>query len=121
VDPTYPQCKLNLGIVHGHLGHDAEAEDKFRQAIQLDPLRTDGRSFYASFLERRDRLDEALGLYQRIDTMTEGTDLNAKLGLARLHRRQGRAAEAERLLLEARARFGDLPQIAAMTADGATR
>ncbi|HUP58424.1 MAG TPA: tetratricopeptide repeat protein, partial [Bdellovibrionota bacterium] len=121
VDPTYPQCKLNLGIVYGHLGRDVEAEDKFRQAIQLDPLRTDGRSFYASFLERRDRLDEALGLYQRIDTMAEGTDLNAKLGLARLHRRQGRAAEAERLLLEARQRFGDLPQIAAMTADGATR
>ncbi|HUP58640.1 MAG TPA: hypothetical protein VM598_14370 [Bdellovibrionota bacterium] len=108
--PNYSPCKTNRAVVLVATGRDAEADEAFRRAIAVDPSPS-GKFSYAEYLERRDRLGEALQLYREIDMATAETNLDAKLGWARLVEKLGHPVEAKAIRDAARAKFGDHPRI----------
>lgn len=59
LQPYDPVVQLNLGIVSGGQGRDAEADRHFRQALALAPGAPDPLMYYARWLESRQRLPEA--------------------------------------------------------------
>ncbi len=58
--PNYSDLEINLGIDHGALGHDAEAERHFRRAIQLAPGDAQVHYFYGRWLKGKGRDDQAV-------------------------------------------------------------
>jgi tetratricopeptide (TPR) repeat protein len=56
--PNYSTLEINRGIVAAALGDNAEAERLFRRALELNPDRN-AHFYYARFLVRRGRVDEA--------------------------------------------------------------
>ena len=54
--PAYPTLEINLGVVHGAMGHAQEAEAHFLRAMTLAPNDDQAHSFYARWLlgQRRD-------------------------------------------------------------------
>jgi protein O-mannosyl-transferase len=57
--PDYPFLAINLGVVHGVLGHAREAEAQFQRALRLAPRSGQAHSFYARFLVEQGRAPEA--------------------------------------------------------------
>jgi tetratricopeptide (TPR) repeat protein len=58
--PYYDLLEVNLGVVNGALGRDAQAERHFQRAISLGPQDANTHSFYARWLEQKGRRAEAL-------------------------------------------------------------
>jgi type IV pilus assembly protein PilF len=59
-DPNYPPVYNMLGLVHGELREDRQAEENFRRAIEISPRYSEGHNNYGLFLCKRKRVDEAL-------------------------------------------------------------
>ncbi|MBM4180992.1 MAG: type IV pilus biogenesis/stability protein PilW [Betaproteobacteria bacterium] len=59
-DPNYPPAYNMLGLVHGELREDRQAEENFRRAIEISPRYSEGHNNYGLFLCKRKRVDEAL-------------------------------------------------------------
>jgi tetratricopeptide (TPR) repeat protein len=57
--PNYYTAELNLGIVYGGLGRDAEAVQQFDRAIALAPTLAEPYYFYGRWLKSKGRLAEA--------------------------------------------------------------
>lgn len=111
VAPQYTICRANRAIVLMDTGRDAEAEAEFRQAITMEPFQTKIKYHFARFLVNHGRLSEALAYFKDIDQITSGADREAKIGWARAAMGLGRYPEALTVIQEARAHFGDQPQI----------
>lgn len=58
--PNYYVLEINLGIVNGELGFAAEAEAHFQRARQLAPNEVLSRFFYARWLSKISRTQEAI-------------------------------------------------------------
>lgn len=118
LSPSYIVCKVNSALVLVSLGQDTEADQKFRDAIAIDPRSPETKMFYASFLVQRGRTEGAYQIYKEVDGITLGQDLQAKLGWARSARMLGHEEEAKSVLVEAKKRFGERPEITALLAEG---
>lgn len=62
--PNYPALEINLGIVHGAMGRDTEAERHFQRAVALAPEDDSTHAFYGRWLKERRQTDEAVGQLQ---------------------------------------------------------
>lgn len=58
--PNYMTLEVNLGVVNGALGNDAEAERHFTRALQLSPAEAVPNYFYAVWLHGKGRALEAV-------------------------------------------------------------
>ncbi len=67
--PEYATLKINLGIVHGALEHDAEAQAKFHEAIELSPDDAQTYYYYARYLHEKRKDDEAIPLLRKASSM----------------------------------------------------
>ncbi len=62
--PNYYILEINLGIVHGELHQDADAEQHFRRAMQLAPNDEQPPFYYGVWLMTRGRVAEAIMQFQ---------------------------------------------------------
>lgn len=60
--PNYSFLAINLGVLYGALGQDANAEQQFQRALQLAPGDSIPYAYYARWLDSRSRLQEAESL-----------------------------------------------------------
>jgi type IV pilus assembly protein PilF len=60
IDPTFAMAYNGLGMVHGALGQDAQAEASFKQAIQIEPNNSEAHNNFGNFLCSRGRADESI-------------------------------------------------------------
>jgi len=63
--PNYSVLEINLGIIHGQVGHMQDAEHHFLRAIQLTPNESLPYHYYGRWLEQSGRHTEALGNIRR--------------------------------------------------------
>lgn len=112
--PNYYVLETNIGIAHGGLGQDREAEAAFLRAQALAPRRAEPFYYHARWLAKRGRADEAKGtvehaiannpnlLYARHLRMQLHLDANEMAALATLAssvlRRFPSDAESQRYL-----------------------
>jgi tetratricopeptide (TPR) repeat protein len=97
--PRYSTLQINLGVVHGVMGNQSQAEIHFRQAIEFAPQMPQPYLFYARWLDRWGRVDEALSI------------------LRRCIERQPAFLEARHLLLEVLQKGGRWMELAAAVQD----
>jgi type IV pilus assembly protein PilF len=60
IDPSFAAAFNGLGLVNSALGNDDVADANFRKSIQLEPLNSEARNNYGSFLCARNRIDESI-------------------------------------------------------------
>lgn len=60
IAPSFAAAFNGLGLVNAALGRDDAADDNFRKSIQLEPLNSEARNNYGSFLCVRNRIDESI-------------------------------------------------------------
>lgn len=96
IDPRHFDGLIALGNCHLDRGDLADAEARFRQAIDVDAERAVAWRFLGLALDRCDREDEAIAAHRRaVELETRhGDDVAAFLGLAASLRDAGRFAEA---------------------------
>ncbi len=101
-EPEYAQAFNVRGLVYMRLKQDSQAEDSFRQALQIDPKDSDINNNFGYFLCERGRIEESLSYFNRalanpLYAKPETSYINA----GRCQRRLGRLDEALRLYLAA--------------------
>lgn len=60
IDPSFASAFNGLGLVNAALGKDDMADANFRKSIQLEPMNSEARNNYGSFLCARNRIDESI-------------------------------------------------------------
>ena len=98
--PAYSILEINLGIVEGELGHQKDAEDHFRRALQLQPD-GDAHFYYGRWLVQQGRAPEA------IPHLEEAVRLSPA------------AAYARDLLMQVYAAAGRMPELNRLASDTA--
>jgi tetratricopeptide (TPR) repeat protein len=63
--PSYSYGFVNMGILKDALGKSAEAEHNFQRSIQCDPMNPETYYYYANFLHKHQRNEEAIPLLQK--------------------------------------------------------
>jgi type IV pilus assembly protein PilF len=63
-DASYAPAYNILGLVHGELREDAQAEDNFRRAIQLSPNYSEAHNNFGLFLCQRGRTSDSLAHFE---------------------------------------------------------
>ena len=100
LDSGLGQAHAALGLAAELAGDPEEAEREYRRALDLDPNAPLALHWYANFLGRRKRFDDAIALLQRaleIDPLS----LPVHMGLAVVLMWAGRWAESEAVLRRA--------------------
>ena len=62
ITPQYPILEINLGIVNGAIGRDAEAEQHFNRALALEPGDALPYFYYARWLREKGRIEASIRL-----------------------------------------------------------
>lgn len=91
---------LDIGRIREQRGDDAGRERALRRAVDLAPGRPEAALELASLLERSGRIEEAVARYEAVRRLAPRVVLT-HLALGALHAREGRAADARRVLGEA--------------------
>jgi tetratricopeptide (TPR) repeat protein len=63
--PNYSYVHINLAIAEDALGNGNKADRYFRDALALDPKNPEAYSYYAVFLRKNSRVEEAMDLARR--------------------------------------------------------
>ncbi len=63
-DPRYAPAYNILGLVHGELREDRQAESSFRRALELSPQYSEAHNNFGLFLCQRGRIDEAMKRFE---------------------------------------------------------
>jgi tetratricopeptide (TPR) repeat protein len=93
ISPGFDAAMLDSGAVLEILGRNAEAEERYRQALQTSPDNTLLRERLGRLLVREKKLDQAGGEYEELKKFSpSSTDVRSKLGLLYLERDQYDAA-----------------------------
>ncbi len=99
-----------LGILADARGLGKEAEAHYRQALKVDPAFVPSRVNLARKLFERGAFAEATEQFLRL-TQVEPSSVTGYLGLAECLLRLARDVEVEDVLVRARRRFGDTPEL----------
>jgi Flp pilus assembly protein TadD len=97
--PNYAHLETNLGIVTDRLGEPALAELHFRRALHLQPDFVGGHYYYAQWLVRQARSEEALGPLQRAIALSPGVS-QARTLLMHLYAAKGAEATLHAVVQE---------------------
>lgn len=62
--PYWAFIHINMGVLREAMGYSAEAEQYFQNAIRYQPLVPDSYYFYARWLQKKDRVPEAIAQLQ---------------------------------------------------------
>jgi protein O-mannosyl-transferase len=111
--PRYSYLEINQGIVEGELGHPAEAERHFRNALAM-AADANAHFFFARWLVRVGRAPEALGHLREAVRQSAAAPAPRAL-LLRLEDARGAEAETRALLEETRSLDPGEPSIADVT------
>jgi tetratricopeptide (TPR) repeat protein len=111
--PRYSYLEINQGIVEGELGHSAEAERHFRNALAMAPD-ANAHFFFARWLVRAGRAPEALAHLRESVRQSAAAPAPRAL-LLRLEEARGAEAETRALLEETRSLDPSEPSIADVT------
>lgn len=65
LDPGYYETYNMLGLLHQRLGQYRQAEDNFKKALRLNGADSATLNNYGQFLCRRERIDEAIEIFQQ--------------------------------------------------------
>lgn len=84
--PNYATLEINLGVVHGVMGHRSEAEEHFRRAMLLTPNDDQVHAFYGRWLLGEERIPEALAEEQRAVALNPQRSIQRDLLLTVLSR-----------------------------------
>jgi tetratricopeptide (TPR) repeat protein len=107
-NPNYYFIEINLGIAKAEEGRLAEAETHFLRAIELEPKRYESNYYYARWLHKRGRTDEALSRLEAAKQLNANT-LDVKHLLMQVYFEQKRWKALERVAAETlQAAPGDL-------------
>ncbi|MDF2692058.1 MAG: domain protein putative component of TonB system [Labilithrix sp.] len=115
LNPDLPAPHHALGLLADKRDIGKEAEGHYRQALKVDPGFVPSRSNLARRLFHRGAFEEAREQYLRL-TQVEPGALAGYLGLAECLLRLDREGEADDVIGRARARFGDVPELALLVA-----
>jgi TolB-like protein/Tfp pilus assembly protein PilF len=102
-DPLSAVAYGNLGIVFDAAGQIVEAEQAFREALELAPQRAVIRAMLALNLSDQNRGEEALS-----EALREPDELYRLCALAIVHHTAGRRSEADAALRELITRYADV-------------
>ena len=91
-NPAYKEALNNLGSVYDFLGRDREAEQAYRQAIDRNPHFADPYFNLAGFYFHRDRLTEAVTIYE--DGLALERDAEAYFALGNVHAKKEQLPKA---------------------------
>jgi tetratricopeptide (TPR) repeat protein len=108
--PHYSYLEINQGIVEGELGHPAEAERHFRNALTMN-ADTNAHFFFARWLVKAGRAPEALDHLKESLRQSAAAPAPRAL-LLRLDDARGAEAETRALLAETRSLDPNEPSIA---------
>jgi tetratricopeptide (TPR) repeat protein len=111
--PKYSYLEINEGVVEGELGHPAEAERHFRNALAMNPD-ANAHFFFARWLVRVGRAPEALDHLKASLSQSSAAPAPRAL-LLRLDDARGAEAETRALLEETRSLDPSEPSIADVT------
>lgn len=111
--PRYSYLEINQGIVEGELGHPAEAERHFHNALALN-ADTNAHFFFARWLVKVGRAPEALDHLKESVRQSAAAPAPRAL-LLRLDDARGAEAETHALLAETRSLDPNEPSIADVT------
>jgi type IV pilus assembly protein PilF len=110
-DSAYAPAFNMLGLLHGALLEDKEAEANFRRAIDLAPQYSEAHNNYGSFLCSQRRYDEALKQFQAAwENPLYSTPEKALANAGQCALRMGNLDEAERYSKRALVRVQNQPQ-----------
>ncbi len=70
--PNYPTLMINLGVVHGALGHPSEAREFFSRAIELEPQKAEAYYFQGRWQLSQKRYHLAIASLQRAIELRPG-------------------------------------------------
>lgn len=63
--PSWSYVHINMGILKDATGYPEEAEQHFKKALQYHPLNPNSYYYYAVFLDKKSRSEEALDLVEK--------------------------------------------------------
>lgn len=86
--PHYAHLYVNLGILEATSGKPEKAETFFKKAIMLNPRWPDGYYWYAHFLKKQKRYDQAIRFAQKALDLSSG-NLHARRLLMTIYRETG--------------------------------
>jgi hypothetical protein len=115
--PSYPNLYVNLGILKSKTGNAKQAELYYLKAIELSPRWPDGYYWYADFLKKQKRYDEAVW-YARQTLQLSSANLDARKLLMAISLERGRFAELKMLAKQSLLIAPNDPQIAAYLTAG---
>jgi TolB-like protein/Tfp pilus assembly protein PilF len=99
LEPFTSNLKVNLGLSLMHAKHLQEAEQQFRETLDMDPNYPIGHYFYAEVLILQNQFDEAVAEMEKtVQSLPESSYYRGYLGYA--YARAGKTAEARRILGE---------------------
>jgi tetratricopeptide (TPR) repeat protein len=111
-NPNYYVLEINLGIAHGALHHDTDAEGHFARAIQLAPAEAASHYYYAVWLRGRGRTSEAIQ-HLNVAIANNPSYVDASHLLMDLYAQEQDANQLRRTAEETLARFpSDAPAVA---------
>jgi len=97
--PNYSYVFVNMGILKSTVGMADEAEKNFMRGIQLGPMNPEAYYYYAEFLNRIQRRDEAFSLLQKAIEISPGHVYSRSL-LMNIYADEYRWAELKKLAEE---------------------
>jgi serine/threonine protein kinase/Tfp pilus assembly protein PilF len=99
LEPFTSNLKVNLGLSLMHAKHLREAEQQFRETLDMDPNYPIGHYFYAEVLILQNQFDEAVAEMEKtVQSLPESSYYRGYLGYA--YAKAGKTAEARKILGE---------------------
>ena len=97
--PYYPYLQINMGILKNAMNNPKDAEEHFLNAIKYGPLVNVAYYYYADFLMRHDRKQEAL-TYAEYSLSLDPTHLPTRHLLINLYTDLNKKEKLNRILIE---------------------
>ncbi len=94
-DPRNAAAEAKLGFIEGFRGHSAAAEERYRQALALNPNQLEALLGLAAILRERSEYEKAAELYARA-SLDDPLDETIHFRLAQVDRLLNKKADADR-------------------------
>jgi Tfp pilus assembly protein PilF len=94
-DPRNAAAEAKLGFIEGYRGHTAQAEQRYRRALALNPDQVEALLGLGAILNARSEYEKAAGLYTRA-SLADPLDETIHFRLSQIDRQLTKKADADR-------------------------